>query len=253
MRTSFLKGLLKRNSRATPAVPEGIRVYAIGDVHGCLDQLNRLLDVIGQDLGAGRVQSHLIFLGDLVDRGPCSAQVLGRLLDLGLPADRCDFIMGNHEEVMLDCYEGKIPTYDRWLQYGGLQTLESYGLDGTEIIKPFFDVAAAMHDAVPRKHIEFLKSLKDYVQLGDYVFTHAGIRPGVPLNAQSKRDLRWIREEFLHDPADFGFRVVHGHTIVREVEVHRNRIAVDTGCYLTGQLSALALESDTVRRLTVRA
>ncbi len=211
-----------------------------------------MLDTIDKDLTQRSVQSHLIFLGDLVDRGSQSAAVLDRILEGGLPTDRWDCLKGNHEEVMLDCYDGQRETYDRWLRYGGVQTLESYGLHAADIFAPAFDLAAAMRDAIPAKHIQFLKSLKDYVRLGDYLFVHAGIRPGVPPEEQSSRDLRWIREGFLDDASDHGLMVVHGHTIVPEVDFRRNRIAVDTGCYLTGQLSALVLEADTMRVLTAR-
>ena len=109
-----------------------------------------------------------------------------------------------------------------------------------------------MRAAIPAKHIQFLNALKNYVRLGDYLFVHAGIRPGVPPDEQSSRDLRWIRAGFIDDASDHGLMVVHGHTIVPGVEFRKNRIAVDTGCYLTGQLSALVLESDTTRVLTAR-
>ena len=151
---------------------------------------------------------------------------------------------------MLDCYEGRRETFDLWLRYGGVQTLESYGLSTADILGPDFDIAAAMQAAIPAKHLPFLNSLKDYVRLGDYLFVHAGIRPGVPPAEQSSRDLRWIRAGFLDDASDHGVMIVHGHTIVPEVEFRRNRIAVDTGCYLTGRLSALVLESDNRRVLT---
>lgn len=242
----------RKKSAARHAVPEGTRVYAIGDVHGCADALNRLLDAIDKDLAQDAVQSHLVFLGDLVDRGPRSAAVLNRILEGGLPTDQCDCIMGNHEEVMLDCYADHRDLHDRWLQYGGVQTLESYGLKATDIFAPGFDLTAAMRETLPPKHVQFLKSLKDYVRLGDYLFVHAGIRPKLPLHDQSSRDLRWIRNGFLNDASDHGFMVVHGHTVVPEVEFHSNRIAVDTGCYLTGQLSAVVLETDTARVLKVR-
>ena len=234
------------------AMPEGTRVYAVGDVHGCLDALNRLLDAIDEDLTQSEVQSHLIFLGDLVDRGPHSAGVIDRIVKGALPAHRWDCLMGNHEEVMLDCYEGRRETFDLWLRYGGVQTLESYGLRTADILAPEFDVAAAMQAVIPAEHVQFLNSLKNYVQLGDYLFVHAGIRPGVPPAEQSSRDLRWIRTGFLDDTSEHGLMVVHGHTIVREVEFRKNRIAVDTGCYLSGQLSALVLESDSTRVLTAR-
>ena len=242
--------VFRRTSLPRHAVPAGTRVYAVGDVHGCADELNRLLDAIDQDLGQDAVQSHLVFLGDLVDRGPNSAAVLDRILEGGLPTDRCDCIMGNHEEVMLACYEDHRDVHEGWLRFGGLQTLESYGLKATDILAPAFDVAKAMREAVPPKHIQFLRSLKDIVRLGDYVFVHAGVRPKVPLQKQSSRDLRWIRDGFLNDTSDHGFKVVHGHTIVPKVEFHPNRIAVDTGCYFTGRLSAVVLEANAVRVLT---
>lgn len=238
--------------RPLPSVPDGTRVYAVGDVHGCADELNRLLEAIDKDLRHNALRSHLVFLGDLVDRGPQSAAVLDRILEGRLPTDLCDCIMGNHEEVMLDCYEGQRDIHDRWLRFGGVQTLESYGLKDTVIFAAGSDVVAAMREAIPAEHIRFLKSLKDTLQIGDYLFVHAGIRPNVPLEEQSSRDLRWIRSDFLNGTSDHGFVVVHGHTVVPEVEFHRNRIAVDTGCYLTGQLSALVLESDTRRVLTTR-
>lgn len=247
-----LARFFQRASRLRYVVPEDRCIYAIGDVHGCIDPLNRLLEKIDKDLRQRAVQSHLIFLGDLVDRGSQSAAVVRRILEDGLPTDRWDCLMGNHEEVMLDCYEGQRELYDRWLRYGGVQTLESYGLKAADIFAPTADLGATMREAIPAEHIRFLKDFKDWVRLGDYVFVHAGIRPNVPLEEQSTRDLRWIREGFLDDASDHGVRVVHGHTIVPRVEFHRNRIAVDTGCYLTGQLSALVLESATTRVLTAR-
>jgi len=233
------------------APPEGIRVYAIGDVHGCLDPLRRLLDAIANDLSSFEGRSRLVFLGDLVDRGPQSAGVVDRLLKGGFPTDFCDFIMGNHEEVMLDCYDGATGSLDAWLQFGGVETLESYGLGRDDIFGAPADVSAAMRRVIPTAHIRFLKAFDDYVRIGDYVFAHAGIRPGVPLEEQSSRDLRWIRRGFLDDTGDHGCVVVHGHTIVPEVQLLSNRIGVDTGCFHTGRLSAVVLESDSARAITV--
>lgn len=243
--------LFSRSSKSHHAVPAGVRVYAVGDVHGSLEPLNKLLDAIEGDCASADVQSHLIFLGDLVDRGRHSAQVIDRLLTGGLPTDRWDCIMGNHEEVMLECYGGRLETVDGWLGYGGVETLESYGLRSEAIFGSGFDFAAAMRRAIPAHHIRFLKSMKDYVRLGDYLFVHAGIRPGIPVEAQAGQDLRWIRKGFVDDRTDHGMMVVHGHTIVPEVEFRANRIAVDTGCYRTGRLSALVLEAATTRVLAV--
>ena len=248
---ALLRKFQKRNAKPRYAVPPGVRVYAIGDVHGCLDELNRVLEAIDQDVGSHRGKSQLVFLGDLVDRGPQSAEVIERILGGGLPTDSSAVIMGNHEQAMLECYHGGVATYGSWLQFGGIQTLESYGLNRQQMFAPSFDLAAAMRKSIPPMHIQFLESLRDYVRVGDYAFVHAGIRPGIPLEEQSARDLRWIRREFLDDKGDHGVLVVHGHSIVPKIEFHTNRIALDTGCYLTGQLSALALEADTVKALTI--
>ena len=250
MPVAFVDRFLRRKSGRHYAVPEGLRVYAVGDVHGCLNELNGLLDAIHKDIAGDQVETHLVFLGDLVDRGPNSAGVINRILERSLPTDRWDCVMGNHEEVMLGCFDGRIELYDSWLRYGGVQTLESYGLSPAELFGAALDLAAPMRKAIPPEHIRFLMSLKDYVMVGDYLFVHAGIRPNVPLERQSSRDLRWIRDGFLEDRTDHAMMVVHGHTIVPEVDFRGNRIAVDTGCYVTGKLSALVLESDQKRVLT---
>lgn len=252
MPAALFEKIFRRKPTPQYTLPDGVRVYAVGDVHGCLDQLNRLLDVIEKDLVGHSLRSHLVLLGDLVDRGPDSAGVLHRLIKRGLPTDGWDCIMGNHEEVMLQCLSGNGEGLESWLRYGGVQTLESYGLTAAEIFSPAVDLATVMRRAIPDRHVQFLQSMRDYVTIGDYLFVHAGLRPGVPLEQQSSRDLRWIRQGFLDDATDHGMMVVHGHTIVQEVDVRSNRIAVDTGCYVSGRLSALVLEGDKTRVLTVR-
>ncbi len=243
---------LKARTKPARRVPEGWRIYAIGDVHGCLDQLSRLLDAIDADLRKSDGKGHLIFLGDLVDRGPDSAGVVERLMKGGLPGDRADFLMGNHEEVMVECFDGNLQQCGYWLQYGGLQTLESYGLSRAEILERSGSLPEAMREVVPVEHIEFIRTFGDHITIGDYLFVHAGIRPDVPVAEQSTRDLRWIRAGFLDDLTDHGCCVVHGHTIVSGVEVHRNRIAVDTGCYQTGKLTALVLNDDQKGYISIR-
>lgn len=248
---SFLNKSLKRApSRPTYAVPDGLRVYAIGDVHGCLDEMCRVLKEIERDVAKRSVRSHLIFLGDLVDRGPNSAGVIERLLEEPLPGDEASFLMGNHEEAMLAAYDGDTRSYGGWLQNGGIATLKSYGLTESTIFRRSFNLSEALRTAVPAAHVDFLRSFREHVRIGDYVFVHAGIRPGLPLEQQTGRDLRWIREGFLDSREDHGFLVVHGHTIVPQVVKKPNRIAVDTGCYLSGQLSVVALEGDLVEVLS---
>jgi serine/threonine protein phosphatase 1 len=237
----FLENWKWRGVQAS-RVPDGLRVYAIGDVHGCKSQMVQLLEAIKCHQAGYAGTTQLVFLGDLVDRGPDSSGVLEYLLTTDLPADEVTFIMGNHEEFMLDCYDGNVRSYSRWLQFGGIETMESYGVSAKEISSDNCDLSAAMKRSVPPTHIAFLRSFQNTLRLGDFLFVHAGIRPGTPLEDQSPSDLRWIASEFLTDKRNHGFTVVHGHTIVPEVARYRNRIGVDTGCYRTGVLSALVLE-----------
>lgn len=219
----------------------GMRVYAIGDVHGCLAQLEQLLERIAADCAGISETVHLLFLGDLVDRGPDSAGVISRLRRGPLPADRVHFIMGNHEEAMLAAWRGEASDEIGWLSYGGRETLESYGIDRARQFSRGFTIYDAMRAAVPTEDMAFVETFADQLRLGDYLFVHAGIRPGIPLDQQGAADLRWIRGEFLDSDADHGPMVVHGHTIVGEPDVRRNRLGIDTGCYSTGRLTALGL------------
>lgn len=228
--------------------PKGLRLYAIGDVHGCLTELERLLAAIELDLSRRPADAHLVFLGDLIDRGPASAGVIDRVTKK-LPGAAATFLRGNHEEVMIACYEGDQDLCQKWLQYGGLQTLESYGLERAEIFAAVNSLPELIRKVVPGEHVEFLRKMQDYAIFGDFLFVHAGIRPGVPIDEQEQTDLRWIRRGFLDDDRDHGFMVVHGHTIVRDIEVHLNRIAVDTGCYETGTLTALVIEGSAYGKL----
>lgn len=223
-------------------VPKGERVYAVGDVHGCARQLDALLKAIEADCAGSQLQTRLVFLGDLVDRGPASAQVIERLLHGDLPAAHHAFLMGNHEEVLLDVYEGKVGRLEGWLKYGGVQTLRSYGITREDILKLGLGLSALMRERIPEEHIRFIRTFADKLQIGDYLFVHAGIRPGVPIPQQRSSDLRWLRGGFLDDDTDHGLMVVHGHTISNEPEIRDNRIGVDTGCYQTGKLTALVLE-----------
>jgi serine/threonine protein phosphatase 1 len=229
----------------------GTRVYAVGDVHGCLQELERLLAVIAQDQGTSIGTSYLVFIGDLIDRGPDSAGVIERLMSGALPCDRHLFIMGNHEEAMLDAWGGDMETLQGWLAYGGRETLQSYGVDRSDTYRLGPDILRRIREAVPAEHIGFIQSFEDRVRLGDYLFVHAGVRPGIPIEQQDSYDLRWIRSEFLDDgDTDHGAVVVHGHTISDEPEVRANRIGIDTGCFASGRLTALVLEGSERRFLS---
>ncbi|HET9810781.1 MAG TPA: metallophosphoesterase [Sphingomicrobium sp.] len=230
--------------RPEPSGPRGQRAYAIGDVHGCLDLLDRLLERVEADIGDGpRRKTSIIFLGDLIDRGPSSAQVVERLREYDPPGATAHFVMGNHEEVMLRVLAGEVELLTSWLRFGGDATLRSYGVDPNSVGRlPPEEVVQALSAAIPAEHIEFLESFADSLSFGGYLFVHAGVRPGVDLSEQSRTDLRWIREPFLDDQNDHGFVVVHGHTITNRVEIKPNRIGIDTGAFCTGTLTALAIE-----------
>lgn len=229
---------------SAPSGPRKHRAYVIGDVHGCLDLLDRLLARVRTDIeNRPTAKTSLVFLGDVVDRGPASAQVVERLRTLSIPGASVHFVMGNHEEVMLRVIDGETDLLRSWLRFGGVETLRSYGVDpkGLKGLSSE-DLAESLHEGIPAAHRQFLSGFADSIAFGDYVLVHAGIRPGVELTEQSQSDLRWIREPFLEDTTDRGFVVVHGHTITNEVEVTSNRIGIDTGAFCTGTLTALAIE-----------
>ena len=240
--------------RHYPSGPEGYRAYAIGDVHGRLDLLEALLGKIEADIGA-RPGSEvvLVFVGDLIDRGPSSAGVVERLRNYRKDGVRTVFLLGNHEEVLLRILAGEAELIPGWLRFGGAQCLRSYGVDPATLNGLNDAQALALiQGAIPPEHADFLSTFGDTFRFGDYLFVHAGVRPGVELASQSQKDLRWIREPFLRDASDHGFVVVHGHTISSEVEERPNRIGIDTGAYATGILTALAIDGGKRRFIDTR-
>ena len=247
----------RRNEAATPriaTVPAGQRVYAIGDIHGRDDLFAALLTQIDRDDAArGAAHTTIILLGDLIDRGPASAQVVERAMQLhqtslqqiGLHQQgrALRWLTGNHEEVFLQAL-GRDPRLVRYfVRIGGAPTIHSYGLVGDDYDRMSFeDLAAALPDYVPKAHSAFLAAGEDQIAIGDYLFVHAGVRPGVPFDAQMPSDLRWIREDFMADLRDHGKIIVHGHTITDGVDEQVNRIGIDTGAYASGELTAIGLE-----------
>lgn len=235
-----------RRQRSNPSGDPDCRAYVVGDVHGRFDLLENLLAKIHAELQHRPAQrTLLVFVGDLIDRGPRSAHVLERLRTYHRDGIETVFILGNHEEVLLRILAGDAQLIGDWLCFGGAECLQSYGVDPGEM--RFLDedeALARVRSAIPTKHVEFLESFVSSRQFGDYLFVHAGVKPGVPLERQSEFDLRWIREPFLRDNSDHGFIVVHGHTISNEVEERANRIGIDTGAYRTGILTALAIEGE---------
>lgn len=245
-----------RSSTASgPSGPRGHRAYVVGDVHGRLDLLDRLLEMIEADL-AGRParKASLIFVGDLIDRGAHSAQVVERLRTYRHPLIRPLFILGNHEEVLLRILEGESALIQKWCWFGGRECIASYGGEPSDFTR--LEEPAALEQVralVPKEHIDFLMSFADSCQFGDYLIVHAGVQPGVEFEQQSQEDLRWIRAPFLNFTGDHGFTVVHGHTIVPDVVETENRIAIDTGAYRSGRLTALVIDGRDRRYLTATA
>lgn len=233
-----------RHQQHRPAGAPGYRAYVVGDIHGRLDLLEDLLAKIHAELQRRPAEKTLlVFVGDLIDRGPSSAQVIERLRTYRRDGIQTVFLLGNHEEVLLRILAGDTTLIPSWLQFGGLQCLQSYGVDLTQLQRTSAEeLLQLVRTAVPPAHVEFLETFIDSCRFGDYLFVHAGIRPGIELEQQSQSDLRWIREPFLLDDSDHGFVVVHGHTISMAVEERPNRVGIDTGAYRTGVLTALAIE-----------
>jgi len=229
-----------------PSLPPGERVYAIGDVHGRLDLLAVLVEQIAADDAArGAATTHVLLLGDLIDRGRDSAAVVRRIMAGDRRFASFGALKGNHEASLLSVLEGDTRWLESWLTYGGRATLVSWGVAGAVIDngEPA-EIAAAAACAVPPAEWRWLAGLPSSQRHGDYFFAHAGIRPGIPIAVQTDADLLWIRHEFLADARDHGACIVHGHTISPEPESRGNRIGIDTGAYRTGTLTAVGLEAD---------
>jgi serine/threonine protein phosphatase 1 len=233
-----------------PRLPDGIRIYAISDIHGCADLLRQMFTVIDRDLTTiGSMRAIHVFLGDYIDRGPDSRRTIDLLVERGRKHESV-FLKGNHEAFLFDVLRDPSRLQD-WRQYGGLQTLASYGLrpslnpdvaEQAELIGQF-----AL--TIPPHQRHFFDNLRLRFVCGDFFFVHAGIRPGVALAKQQERDLLWIREDFLVSEQRFGKYIVHGHTPVRAPDIRPNRVNIDTGAYATGNLTLLAIQGDSLLAL----
>ncbi len=231
-------------------------VYAIGDIHGHIGKLDMALDLVEADRSRyGNDDAPLVQIGDLVDRGPDSSAVISRLSAMSVADPRLTVLLGNHDALFLGFVttgaerDGRLRAGLTWLSpnMGGQTTLASYGIN-TE--QPVPEILAEARARVPAHHRDFLRSLKLSAQVDDALFVHAGIRPGIPIDIQDPEDLYWIRQEFLTDASDHGALVVHGHTPVKRVEHHGNRLAIDTGAAYGGPLSAVVIEERRVFLLT---
>lgn len=231
--------------------PEPRRLYVIGDIHGRLDLLDRMLITIDRDLPPNLAAECLtVTLGDYIDRGPDSRGVVDRLAWNPFPTEFIA-LRGNHEDL-LESFLDNARVLDHWRHLGGLETLHSYGVDVTAAMQGtnYEEAAEALRAALPPLHSTFFDSLRASLTIGRYFLCHAGVRPGVALSRQSQDDLMWIREGFLDSTEDFGKIVVHGHTPSETPEVAPNRINVDTGAFITGRLTCAVLEDGQARFLT---
>jgi serine/threonine protein phosphatase 1 len=235
----------KPNPKRKPRLPDGIRIYAVSDVHGCADLLEDVFAAIDHHLArAGPIRALHVFLGDYIDRGPASRQTIDLLIDRSRRHESV-FLKGNHEAFLFEVLQDA-SRLEAWKEYGGFQTLMSYGLAPS--IKPDRDeqselVKALLHD-MPDHHRRFFSKLRPSFVCGDFFFAHAGVKPGVPLRQQREEDLLWIRDEFLQSEENFGKFIVHGHTPVPKPDIRPNRINIDTGAYATGILTLLTIQGE---------
>ena len=236
-------------------IPSGEAVYAVGDVHGRFDLMQDLLQRISDDAARhpADTRRHLIFLGDYIDRGAESRGVVQALLRDPLPGFATVRLMGNHEQAFLAFLDGHSDGLD-WLTFAGLETLLSYGVPLRSMPRTedaVGELRLSVGSAVPKQHVALMRNCTLHHTVGDYLFVHAGVRPGVPLEKQSSTDLMWIRDDFLRSRAPMPHRVVvHGHTICDLPEDRGYRINIDTGAFASGRLTCLALRGTDRRFIT---
>ena len=231
------------------AVPDGTRYYVIGDIHGRLDLYDALINAIeDDDRSRPEVDTQIILLGDLVDRGPDSAGVVARTRTWQA-SRKVRVLAGNHEEMFLNAF-AKPEVLRHFLKHGGRETILSYGLSKKQFnAMKLEELFALMPQLIPQSDRDYIADFEEMIIAGDYVFVHAGVDPAVPLSEQKRRDLLWIRDRFLNHEGPLDKVVVHGHTIFDKVMDCGNRIGIDTGAFRSGVLTALVLEADQRRIL----
>ncbi len=240
---SWFKAPVHREQKYPPA-PEGVTLYAIGDVHGrsdCLANVNALID---RDIARLGIRDHSIeiYLGNYVDRGPDSKGVIDRLIERSTTTPMV-LLRGNHE-IIMESFLRSLTPFDDWRMLGGLETILSYGVDPRALLSGGGTIRPRdLAERLPVSHIRFISALKKFHQVGRYCFVHAGLRPGIPVEKQSIQDLTWIRDDFLNFAGDFGCIVVHGHTPVSAIELLPNRVNIDTGAYATNRLSVIRIDA----------
>lgn len=243
--------------RAPARTPPDTVIYAVGDVHGCCDLLETLTARIVEDAATRRASRRLlVLLGDVVSRGSSTRRVIDMLLAPPPPGFTRIALRGNHEDYWLRYLSGDLDFGRRWFDWGGLDALADYGVDVGDRTRrddaTLIDLRARFAAAVPAEHHDFVRATRTRYRSGDYLFVHAGVRPGVPLDDQDAHDLMWIRQPFLDSDADHGAVVVHGHCIVAAPELRANRIGIDTGAFRSGVLSCVVLEGERLDFLQAR-
>jgi serine/threonine protein phosphatase 1 len=250
----FLKSLWRsvtKPSADTAAVPDNTRLYIIGDIHGRLDLLAKMHELIWEDMQRFPIGTTTeIYIGDYIDRGPDASGVIEMLCASRPLCNQRICLMGNHEQIFLD-FLANPETITSWMELGGLETLSSYGLRPklSLSVNEVRELHAGLLERLPTAHDRFFRQLPYSYSCGGYFMVHAGVRPGVSLADQKADDLLWIRDPFLTSTRNFGAVVVHGHTPEEEPVVLANRICIDTGAYVTGRLTCLILEGTDKRFL----
>lgn len=233
-------------------IPPGRRIYAIGDIHGRLDLLEQLLEMLCGDRQDGmQRETCFIFLGDVIDRGPHSAQVVDRLLDFSASAS-ARFVRGNHEDILLSLLADDPAAARQFAHIGGRETAFSYGVT-QELYRKcrYEDLGRLMRSHIPERHRNFYLNMEEMIEIGDYLFVHAGIDPAVAISKQDASRTRWIRDSFTGHAGPFEKVIVHGHSMTMKAQILPHRIGVDTGAYRSGMLTAVGLEEN--RRWLVQA
>lgn len=241
LRPRFQQGV-RRDGAASTGLTDR-RVFAFGDIHGCVNLLDAAMHAVEAATSKDPHPPVLIFLGDYVDRGPSSKDVIQRLIEIKRVHASSRFIAGNHEEAMVNFLDHPFDNM-AWMRFGGAETIESYGL-----VRPSLDldlggwgkIHTELCRAVPKAHRRFLWGLENFVEIGDYFFVHAGVDPAVPLSQQNPRDLRWIRSAFLSHGKPLEKVIVHGHTPFARPRSNDIRVSIDTGAYRSGRLTFVEL------------
>jgi len=241
------RALASAPRRRPPRIPDDVRIYAIGDVHGRADLLQRMLSAIDRTLISYPVKNVVqVLLGDYIDRGPNSREVIETLV-VRARRHPMIYLKGNHESYAAQ-FLSEPSVLNEWTRFGGVNTLLSYGLRPPqgEDSNAQQRTAREFRKALPESHRRFIHGLALSFSCGDFFFAHAGVRPGVPLSCQCEHDLLWIRDDFLLHEEQFAKVIVHGHTPAKKPEVRVNRINIDTGAYATGRLTCLVLQGDRI-------